>query len=254
MAAKRKVSKKRPAVRQNSGKFSILSSWPTMAAAHKALSAAKAPGLTVRKIFGKFSVTRPKRANPNPKKTKPLRKVSARANATRKRVKGILKRVRNSSDAEAAEMYRKFHGRDAKFIEEIDVSNNQRVHMAECGKLRHLHVVTVNGQGVKLSFRGVKVCCSPNGGQLYTIGGDQQLDLDALGLAGTLPKDSLVIGVLTRIEYETRKGFHDFQDVDYWHKFGEVDGRLPTLNFDTLNSLCFISGGGYQVRPEGIVN
>lgn len=229
--ARAKTKRKAPAksaaaIAKAGGKFSIVSSWPTMAAAQKALRTAKDAKLKVRRVFGKFSVVKPK----------------------------AKVRARNSSDAAAAEMYKKFHGRAPDYIEEIDVPNNQRVHMAECGKLRHLHVVTGNGDGVKFTFKGVKVCCSPDGGQLYLVKGDQRLDLEALGLAETLPKDHLDIGLITRIEYETQKGFHDFEDVEYWHKFGEEDGRLPTLHFDVLNKLCYISGGGYQVRPEGIVN
>ena len=204
-----------------------------MSEAKKALRLAKNSRLKVRRVFGKFSVIRP----------------GAGGAAA-----GGRRRARNSSDSEAAAMYETFHGREAQFIEEIDVSNNQRVHMAELGRLRHLDVLLEDGSGVKLTFRGVMVCCSPNGGQLYIIRGDQKLDLKFLDLADTLPKDQVDIGRVVRIDYETQKGFHDFADVDYWHKFGELDGRFPSLHFDLLNQSCYISGGGYQVKAEGIIN
>ena len=206
--------------------YSIVSEWGSEAAAKKALGVARkkggASGLAYKQQFGKHLLVKSKRRNPG--------------------------------EEDAAAMYEEFHGRAPEFIEEIDYQSHSRVHMAELGQLKVLVIALPSGEAYKLSFKGVVVACSPNGGQLYFVKGDQNVDLEVLGLGDTLPKDQIDLGECRRIEYETQKGFHDFLDVDYWHNFGEEDGRFPTLHFDVLNRALYLSGGAYQVRPEGIVN
>lgn len=159
----------------------------------------------------------------------------------------------DDSEAGAAEMFETFHGRPAEKVTEFEVPKNERLNLAECGKLRYLNVISPAGP-FKLHPRGVLVCTSPEGGQLYFVGGDQELDLEALGLADALPKDLLDIGPCFEIEYHTTKDFHNFDPIDYFHHFGEESGVLPTLGYDNLNGMFYLSGGNYQVKREGIVD
>lgn len=157
------------------------------------------------------------------------------------------------SEAAAADMFETFHGRPAEKVTEFEVPKNERLNLAECGKLRYLNVMSPAGP-YKLHPRGVLVCTSPEGGQLYFVGGDQELDLEGLGLADALPKDLLDIGSCFEIEYHTTKDFHNFDPIDYFHNFGEESGVLPTLGYDNLNGMFYLSGGNYQVKREGIVD
>jgi hypothetical protein len=68
-----------------------------------------------------------------------------------------------------------------------------------------------------------------------------------------LPKDHVEIGPCVEICYHTKKGFHQFEPIDYYHKFGKPGGVAPVLNYDVLNRRPYLSGGTYHVKPEGIV-
>jgi hypothetical protein len=122
------------------------------------------------------------------------------------------------------------------------------------GRLISLLVWLDEDKPVELQFRGVALGCSGDGGQLYFVGGDQSLDLKALGLDGSLPKDHLAIGPVEQIVYHTSKDFHDFEPMDYEHEFGEEGGTQPILNYDTLSRKLYLSGGSYHVERPGIVN
>ena len=96
------------------------------------------------------------------------------------------------------------------------------------------------------------VVSTPDGSNIYFIGGDQSIDLESLGIASD--KDFIELGPCTYICYHTVKGFHDFAPTNYWHRWGEEDKILPSLVYDRLNKTLFLTSGNYRVRPEGIVN
>ena len=171
---------------------------------------------------------------------------------------GRRRKRRNPDDDEAAaaKLSEKFHGRKPKKVTDLVTEDVERYALAELGRLQELHVILDSGRVVKLEFttRRPRVAAAPDGGQLYLEGGDQKLDLGALGLANQLPKDHLEIGRAWKIVYRTSKRFHDFEPTDYVHEFGEDGGQLPTVGYDVLNQRLYLIGGSYQVKPEGIVN
>ena len=126
--------------------------------------------------------------------------------------------------------------------------------LAQLGRLISLTVWLDEDRAIELQFKGVQLGASPDGGQLYLVGGDQALDLQALGLDEWLPKDHIVVGDVQSVVYHTSKAFHNFEPVDYEHEFGEEGGELPVLNYDVLSRKCYFTGGSYQVKPEGIRN
>jgi hypothetical protein len=158
------------------------------------------------------------------------------------------------AEAEAAQMFERFHGepptRAIDLVEEVAY----RKVLAKCGKLLELRVLDDADYELCLTPKGVDVYATPDGGQLYFIGGDQAIDIEALGLGHMLPKDHLCLGRCFYIAYHTAKDFHDFQPTDYEHQFGEETGELPALNYDVLNRRIYLTGGAYQVKREGIVN
>jgi hypothetical protein len=166
-------------------------------------------------------------------------------------------RRRNADDDSLSEVqaqYEAFHGRASSKTTDKDSKFFVRQDFAEIGKLLDLYVWLDEDSPVLLKPRGVHVVTSGDGGSLYFQGGDQEIPIEALGLARFLPKDYIKIGDVQTIAYHSTKGFHHFEPTDYTHDFGEEGGELPALNYDTINKLFFLTGGSYQVRPEGITN
>lgn len=188
-----------------------------------------------------------------------IRKRRAQLTTKHKSVSVVSKRRRRNpgeetGEAQAAKLSELFHGRAAHEIRDYVEEFNERAVLAKLGRLLELRAATDSGEYVGLKPRGVQLAASPDGGQLYFVGGDQALDLAAIGLKKQLPKDHVVIGECDYIEYHTTKDFHDFEPVDYHHRFGEKTGETPTLCYDVLNQKLYLVGGAYRVKREGIVN
>jgi hypothetical protein len=98
------------------------------------------------------------------------------------------------------------------------------------------------------------VAGEPGGTQLFIIGGNQNIDRYLGKLRSDPGKDPADLGFVYRIEYLTRKDFHKFAPVDYWHHFGEETGTQPRLIYDKTNHRLQLAGGEYVVKREGIVN
>jgi len=105
----------------------------------------------------------------------------------------------------------------------------------------------------------VFLCFSEDGRQMYPVGGDQKIDLDAIKMNGDKWfRDLMVIGELKEVTYRTKKKFDKFQLTDYYHELGEESlkkdkkskGARPTLLFDTMNSTLSVAGGHYRIAPD----
>lgn len=166
-------------------------------------------------------------------------------------------RLGNPSGADqAAALSEKFHGRPARTVREVTETRHERTHLTDLGTLVEIAIVTDDHKTEHtIRFKeGTRLAASPDGAQLYFVGGDQEIPLKTLGLAGQLPKDYVDAGTVRRIVYRTRKGFDDFQEIEYVHRMGEKGGRPPRLGYDTRNKLLFLTGGTYQVKTEGIIH
>jgi hypothetical protein len=162
-------------------------------------------------------------------------------------------------ESPAQALYEDFHGRPSAETLEITTERQQHEWLTGLGTLVELKVATITQLDASISFakdkQAPELCSSEDGRQLYIEGGDQALDLKALKMAGDKwEKDSMVIGVLYELTYQTEKKFHKFKLTDYFHKLGEETGVQPTLLYDPTNRLLSISGGQYQVKDVGIVN
>jgi hypothetical protein len=170
------------------------------------------------------------------------------------------RRRANPSEADleaAARMYAKFHGKEPGHVTTVDQLRVTPGVLADCGRLvelvfkrpgfvREVYPFPESGAGQ------VRVATTGDGGQLYFVGGDQELDLRGGGF--TLPKDHLALGECVSIAYHTSKDFHNFKPSDYEHKFGEEGGRKPEGGYDVHSKRLYLVGGDYRVRREGIVN
>jgi hypothetical protein len=161
-------------------------------------------------------------------------------------------------------MYEAFHGKPATST--VIVKEEYHVHenLATLGVLVEYWVAPINqpGKGVLIETSDAErdfdeagadpdtvfLAANEDGTQLYFVGGDQSLDLDALKFTGDWVKDSMVIGVIYELTYRTRKKFDKFELTDYYHALGEETGDQPMLVYDSLSPHCFISGGKYKIK------
>lgn len=175
------------------------------------------------------------------------------------------KRKRKGNPPEQAkDMYEAFHGKPAESQVVVKEEFHKHEHLATLGVLVNFWVapVTQPGKGVCIETSDadrdfdevggdadtVFLAANEDGTQLYFVGGDQSLDLDALKFKGDWVKDSMVIGVIYELTYRTRKKFDEFKLTEYYHELGEETGDQPMLVYDSLSPHCFISGGKYKIK------
>jgi hypothetical protein len=160
-------------------------------------------------------------------------------------------------ESAATALYEDFHGRPPGETKEIITEVHDHGWLTQLGVLVELKVATVTQLDATITFEKAPpdLCSSEDGRQLYIEGGDQSLDLKSLKMSGEKwEKDSMVIGVLYELTYQTEKGFHKFKLTSYFHVLGEETGVQPFLLYDPTNQLLSVSGGQYQIKPEGIIN
>lgn len=190
-------------------------------------------------------------------KKNPLKK-SGKAETRRRAIasKRKARRGRKNPDEElqaAAQLSEQFHGRPARRVREVEEVEHGRDTLADLGRMISFTAWVDEDRPFELTFRGVRLACSPDGGQLYLVG-NQRLDLEALGLDRYMPKDHITVGPVETIVYHTSKAFHNFEPTDYEHTFAEEGGEQPVLGYDVLSEKFYLTGGSYHVKPEGIVN
>lgn len=165
--------------------------------------------------------------------------------------------VRRNPEPAASALYESFHGTPSTETIEVAETIREHGHLATLGTLQSVKIHTPANRRLEITFESDQPYLASNetGTQLYIVGGDQAVDLKSLGLAGKKwYRDCMLLGVLEEVTYRTKKGFHNFKLIDYYHKLGEETGVEPVLAYDTLNQKFSIIGGQYRVKPEGIVN
>lgn len=260
--AARKTPKKKPA-RKPAKKKAAKKAAPKKKAANPRgkLRGAKKAAFLKRMAKGRKAAGKGK--NPSVRKSKKLFRKSFGPDVTRewasakRKATSKAKKKRSSrrnSEADAIGMYEKFHGKAPGRIVEYEELVNFPHHFAELGKLKELRINldSANRKYPFTNFGDCKVVCTPDGENIYFVGGDQRIDLDMCEIGGD--KDMVELGPCVYICYHTTKDFHDFAPIDYYHEFGEENGIQPMLAYDRLNRKLFLMGGDYRVKREGIVN
>lgn len=173
--------------------------------------------------------------------------------------------VRRNPEPDAADLYEEFHGRPSTEIIEVESLEHHHDYLAVLGELVEITVELLEGDHAgklyQLTFNGcgVFLAASEDRTTLYIKGGDQSLPLDSMELGDpTLLKDSMVIGYMRQITYQTQKAFDDFATIDYYHKAGEETGQLPILLYAPSKAgstpALSLSGGAYEIKDVGITN
>ena len=210
---------------------------------------------TAGRNLAKLAKTRAKakRTRNGPRKMTAAQKtarLAALAKASKRRTHNPRRRRNADSLAEAVEKYTQFHGRAPGSVREYEQAVRYPSNFAELGKLLELRVYLddANPDFPITGFGDCQAVTTPDGSNIYFIGGDQSLNFEALDLASD--KDFVELGPCTYIMYFTVKGFHDFQPTKYWHRFGEEDEIFPRLGYDRLNKSLFLIGGTTRYGPK----
>ena len=157
---------------------------------------------------------------------------------------------------EAEDLYKTFHGREPREILEIQESSEARGEYTALGDLVELMFIAPTGDHVLVKFSGdgVRVASSPNGEQLYFLGGNQDISASLKSFGADEAKDLIDLGELKQIVYEAAKWQTDFTSQEWKHDLGEESGVRPRGFFDQLKRRIFIAGGNYKVKRPGIVD
>lgn len=174
---------------------------------------------------------------------------------------------KRNPESGAAHFYEKFHGKPS--TEEVVIEEEEHYHenLGTIGTLCAMVVDTPTGKRATITFDDdiPFLCASEDGTQLYIEGGNQEIDLKALGMdSKEWVKDRMVIGQFAEpeagrrwnISYITAKRFDQFQEIEYQHDLGEANEgepkskrrESPILEYDTRNCHLFISGGQYRIK------
>ena len=161
-----------------------------------------------------------------------------------------------SHERKAKELYEKFHGKPPKEVLELQESAAIRGDYTALGDLVELVVKSPAGDSLRIGFEGekVKLASSPNGAQLYFLGGNQALDGNLARFKTDATKDLVDLGEAQSIVYRAAKDFTGFKSSDWEHEFGEESGERPSAFYDKLKRRIFLVGGTYRVERPGIVD
>lgn len=175
---------------------------------------------------------------------------------------------RNPNETEqAVKLFSIFHGKDAREVTEKHVSAAMRKDYTALGKL--IAVGTDDcGYGVDaivqkwdrcphINFAEdhVTLASSPDGKQLYAIGGNQNLNGCLAKFEGIDPqKDFIDLGEIAFVVYEARKIHSNFEPTEWVHKFGGKGNTRPAWMYDRLKKQIFFIGGEYFIDLKAEVS
>jgi hypothetical protein len=194
---------------------------------------------------------------PNRSKRKNAKR-NVRATAKKSPVRGAFSRKksrRNPDDTQqAVQLYQTFHGKDPRGVVEKQEPAIMREDYAAIGPLEYLLIKSPLNETYKVEFEGdgVILASSPDGKQLYCIGGNQ--NLSAVLDADSLQKDFADLGECLEVQYLARKVHSNFEPVSWHHKFGEKNGQRPELVYDKLNKRIFFAGGAYYIDTSAEIS
>jgi hypothetical protein len=159
---------------------------------------------------------------------------------------------------QAVRLFQKFHGKQPAEILDEQRSAAMRLDYTALGDLRAIGLGECELHGNQLvsgwekcnhiDFAGeeVKLASSPNGHQLYLIGGKQDLDLENFDGIDT-QKDLIDLGEASFVVYDARKVHSNFEPMEWVHELGETGGERPRVIYDQIKQEIFFAGGDYFI-------
>lgn len=170
---------------------------------------------------------------------------------------------RKANPATASDaLYKRFHGKESTKTVTTVEREHHHGNLAELGILQEIKVILNPSAAksqqklatLKTSDNETRLCSNEDGTQLFIVGGNQNINLNALGFPKAGQKEQMILGLADEITYRTRKKFDQFKTIDYFHGLGEDSGVKPYLAYKPRDKKLLIFGGRYKVKPEGIVD
>lgn len=169
----------------------------------------------------------------------------------------------NGSQADGAQLYLEFHGREPREVLELQEQHVKAGEYVALGKMASLWLEPVEGDPSnwhrfrrRMDFEPedkVKLATDLTGQQLYLLGGNQSLPqeaLDALRAAGEdTSKRFVALGLVYALSYIAQKVFDRFKTVEYGHELGEENGLKPMAWYDKESERVLLVGGDYYIAP-----
>jgi hypothetical protein len=194
--------------------------------------------------------------------------------------KGTRRKIRkrnpeqSAEDRQAIKAFRGFHGADPDKVTEVLEQMVTQGKYWLVGRLLgyDLHQFPLHRDDHNRNRRpnvdcwnaNIMLCADPPssqspkdklGRQLFLFGGSQDMEWalkEHFDVRSNVQR--VVLGVIDRIWYVTRKSMHNFELESYVHRFGEEGGEKPLLLYDRLNKKQWIVGGDYTITERGIEN
>ena len=178
------------------------------------------------------------------------------------------KLAHNPGEAEARRLAEEFHGRMSRGEFQVTETEVYDEFGGVLGYLSKLGILDPDGRhfnpidwpyDADVPEENILVIATDEHNIEY-VGGDQDFDWQNMPGASTSELKNLIfVGPVVRIEYWADKhhlsGPKQQEDgMIYYHDFGEENGELPYLVFDTRNIKLIFAGGDYRITPEGIAN
>jgi hypothetical protein len=195
----------------------------------------------------------------------------------------------HKNPAETSEaLYKKFHGHSSRqttnFPDDADYNSHRT--LAQLGLAVSLYVgercrlILHDSRGVtevqhidpeepgwcvQITFKKQEnpphVAATPNGHQIYFVGGNQDISEVLPKFHVDIRKDLLDLGPCLVLEYHTQKGFDHFVPRIYFHALAEESGGFagdnglnPRLMYNHVKRKLYLVGGVYEIHPDGIVD
>ena len=202
---------------------------------------------------------------------------------------GKQKRGNPGTLAQGEKLYQSFHGKSPAEVQDMAIKTEVQRDYVALGDLSQARFIQEDGRewSVNFSRDGVKLAASPDGKQLYLIGGDQDI-LPILKDQGfDTSKDLIAFGRWFCVYYIAAKSQTNFEITEWEHYLGCVDEinalmkeskaakwteaqfqaavvrvmkatpplerDIPQAIFDKLNKRILFAGGSYYVDWPGIV-
>jgi hypothetical protein len=177
-----------------------------------------------------------------------------------------LKRKKGNPADSAAQAFKDFHGYDSKEIVTVKQRVHRHEHLASAGDFEGFLVKPIDGGAPRtLHMDGALLTFNEARNQLFVSGGNQSMsdtELNKWGIAS--PHELETIGKILKVGYYTDKthlGSEGGKAI-YTHTFRTTNkagrhvhikiARSPILIYRVLDQQFEISGGSYDIKPEGI--
>ena len=166
------------------------------------------------------------------------------------------------------QLFETFHGRQSEEIERKQVSaairkdytalgNLVSIGFDDCGYSEDTLAVKWD-KCPRIDFTkadGAMLASSPDGKQLYAIGGNQDVSACLKMFEGVdASKDLIDLGEIAFVVYHARKIHTNYEPTDWCHKFGTKRTTRPRLMFNRLQEQIFFVGGEYFIDTSESVS